>query len=494
MAAKEHQVVIVGGGLTGLAMALMLEKLDVDYVLLEAYKTVTPNVGASIGLLPHGERVLDQLGCWDALRARSMPVENVILRDGISGRRVLTWAFGDVLERRHGYPSVFTSRHELLCVMSEHVRDKRRILTETRVERVETHPDHALVRCVGGKTIRAQIVVGADGVRSTVRREMWRNADDAGDKGWIPAQDRAPVPVEYGCVFGTASKRPRALGPGETMVASGPGLMATLMSGPDGTAFFFNYWELPKDQQLYELDKLPRFTQKDMDEAGALCGPLIIGDDGMTMAEMVAEMKGSSGVTPLPFYIMRRWYHGRLVIVGDAAHKFNPLTGMGGNSCLDSCAALVSELHARGLLEREQRDKPWPLAALSAAFAATEASRVGRLAPVVEQSESASRVCAWQTGWHKALHRYLLPLVPVSAMLRASSVECARSTGARFLPAPNRPHEWKFADEQAAADQGGAAGRALATLVPVLIAVLAAWAVGEGYTPPRLGVVGVGSV
>ncbi|EJT71028.1 hypothetical protein GGTG_12049 [Gaeumannomyces tritici R3-111a-1] len=494
MATKEHQVVIVGGGITGLAMALMLEKLDVDYVLLEAYKTITPNLGASIGLLPHGERVLDQLGCWDALRERSMPFERVVLRDGVSGRRVRTWPFGDVLERRHGYPSVFTSRYELLCVMHERVRDKHRILTETSVERVETHPDHALVRCAGGGTIRAQVVVGADGVHSTVRREMWRNADEAGDEGWIPARDRAPVPVEYGCVFGTASKRPRALVPGETVLASGPGLIATLMSGPDGTAFFFNYWELPKDRQLYELDKLPRFTEKDKAEQTALGGHLIISDGGATMGEMVAEAKSSSGVTSIPVYLMRRWHHGRLVILGDAAHKFNPLTGMGGNGCLDSCAALVSELHARGLLGPDQKDGPWPLASVSAAFAATEAERVPRLAPLVGSSESASRVLAWQKGWHKALLLYLLPLVPASVMLRPQSVECARSPGARFIPAPDRPHEWKFADEQEAAGQGGLAGRALAALVPVLVAVLAAWTIKGGYAPARLGLVGFGSV
>lgn len=495
MATQErlHQVVIVGGGLTGLSLALMLQKLDVDYVLLEAYKSVTPDVGASIGLLPNGERVLDQLRCYEALRARSMPVENILIRDGISGRRLAMWPVNGILEKRHGYPLLFTQRYEVLCAMHEHVRDKHRILTGTRVERVETHPDHALVRCVDGTTIRAQIVVGADGLHSTVRREMWRNADEAGDKGWIPAKDRAPVPVEYSCVFGTASKRPRTLGPGDMMVASGPGMMATLMSGPDGKAFFFNYFEMPKEQQLWELDKIPRFTDKDKEEQTALGAHLILGDDGMTMGEMAAEINGAGGVTALPYYTMRRWHHGRLVIVGDAAHKFNPLTGQGGNSCLDSCAALVSELQARGLLNPsrsdEEKKKPWPLADVTAAFAATEASRVGRLASLVEQSEAAARVCAWRTGLVKALHRHILPLVPASAFLWGASAEVARSTGVRFLPTPLRPHEWKYADEQAAAaSQGKTAGRALATLFSAaLVALFTARAVKEGGGAAPLG-------
>lgn len=51
---QEHQVIIVGGGITGLTLALMCQHYKIDYVLLEAYGTVTPNVRASLGLFPNG--------------------------------------------------------------------------------------------------------------------------------------------------------------------------------------------------------------------------------------------------------------------------------------------------------------------------------------------------------------------------------------------------------------------------------------------------------
>ena len=60
-------VVIVGGSVSGLALANMLEKLNVDYVVLESYKTIAPQVGASIGLQPNGLGILDQLGRADIL-------------------------------------------------------------------------------------------------------------------------------------------------------------------------------------------------------------------------------------------------------------------------------------------------------------------------------------------------------------------------------------------------------------------------------------------
>lgn len=54
--------------MTGLSLANMLEKHGIDYVLLEAYWEIAPQVGASIGMAPNGLRILDQLGCCEGLQ------------------------------------------------------------------------------------------------------------------------------------------------------------------------------------------------------------------------------------------------------------------------------------------------------------------------------------------------------------------------------------------------------------------------------------------
>jgi hypothetical protein len=51
----------------GLSLALMLEKNEIDFLILEAYPEIAPQIGASIGLWPNGLRVLDQLGCYEDL-------------------------------------------------------------------------------------------------------------------------------------------------------------------------------------------------------------------------------------------------------------------------------------------------------------------------------------------------------------------------------------------------------------------------------------------
>ncbi|KDN69092.1 putative FAD binding domain-containing protein [Colletotrichum sublineola] len=96
-ARKPFKVVIVGGGVAGLTLANMLQKFDIDFVVLESHGEVAPAVGASVGLLPNGLRILDQIGCFEpilAMRQESLLYAN--LRD-TSGkkRRDQSSIFGD---------------------------------------------------------------------------------------------------------------------------------------------------------------------------------------------------------------------------------------------------------------------------------------------------------------------------------------------------------------------------------------------------------------
>lgn len=65
----------------------------------------------------------------------------------------------------------------MLQVLSNHVRRKDCILTGKHVQKIEQDATGAIVFCADGTHYRGDIVVGADGVKSTVRREIWRFAE-----------------------------------------------------------------------------------------------------------------------------------------------------------------------------------------------------------------------------------------------------------------------------------------------------------------------------
>lgn len=81
-------VIIVGAGIAGLTLANCLDRAGISFVVLEAYHEVAPSVGASVGLLPTGLLILDQLGVYEHIRDGTVPCTRSYHRDAI-GRVLL---------------------------------------------------------------------------------------------------------------------------------------------------------------------------------------------------------------------------------------------------------------------------------------------------------------------------------------------------------------------------------------------------------------------
>lgn len=75
---SSFRVVIVGGGMAGLTLANTLQNADIDFVLLESRSVIDPQVGASIGMLPNGSRILDQVSCYNDALALVAPIQRSI--------------------------------------------------------------------------------------------------------------------------------------------------------------------------------------------------------------------------------------------------------------------------------------------------------------------------------------------------------------------------------------------------------------------------------
>jgi 2-polyprenyl-6-methoxyphenol hydroxylase-like FAD-dependent oxidoreductase len=77
MSTDKFRVIVVGGGPVGLTAAHALSRAGIDFVLLETCPTIVVNAGASLVLLPSGQRMLGQLGLLEEVNRLSTPLGKV---------------------------------------------------------------------------------------------------------------------------------------------------------------------------------------------------------------------------------------------------------------------------------------------------------------------------------------------------------------------------------------------------------------------------------
>ncbi|EKG11620.1 Monooxygenase FAD-binding protein [Macrophomina phaseolina MS6] len=197
MGTNNFKVVIAGGSIAGLTLACILERLGIDFVVLEAYPEIAPQVGASIGLLPNGLRILDQIGLYRAMRGLLEETNRWAVQRGKDGEIFSSFDGVDKQFRnRHGYDVIFVDRQMVLQALYNHLKAKDKVLTNKRVVDVSLETGGVKVTTKDGTSYQGDILVGADGIHSHVRSEMWRIADQV-KPGYIPesehtASERVP--------------------------------------------------------------------------------------------------------------------------------------------------------------------------------------------------------------------------------------------------------------------------------------------------------------
>ncbi|CDM31218.1 hypothetical protein DTO013E5_151 [Penicillium roqueforti] len=256
---KPFKVVIVGGSIAGLSLALMLERNGIDFVILEAYGSIAPQVGASFGVLPNGFRILDQLGCYESvMKMAEYPVDTLRFRDS-QGQQF--WTFNNLDEvsiGSHGYPIVFLDRRMLIEILYKKIQDKSKVLTSQRVQSIENGTSSVTVTTTTGQTYTGNIVVGADGIHSKVRQEMWKAAEKI-DPTWFDPTEESNLPATYACIFGI-SKGVKGIEKGTLNSVFNEHFSYLVPSGPGD----LTYWFLVRNMgKTYYGADIPRFTKEE---------------------------------------------------------------------------------------------------------------------------------------------------------------------------------------------------------------------------------------
>ena len=164
------RIAIIGGGIGGLTLALALRKEGLDAVVHERASQFA-RVGADINLTPNAVRALDPLGVGEALRAEAARPRYRISRDGCTGEETSRLPMSDAAEETYGAPQLTIHRADLLGTLEETVGPAAVRLGHP-LEACDPRGEGVSLRFADGSEEEVDVVVGADGIHSAVRRSI----------------------------------------------------------------------------------------------------------------------------------------------------------------------------------------------------------------------------------------------------------------------------------------------------------------------------------
>jgi FAD dependent monooxygenase len=218
---------------------------------------------------------------------------------------------------RHGYPTVFFEREELLKVLYDNIPDKENIHTSQQVTDLEIGEKLIAVKTKNGRVWRAPIVVGADGIHSMVRKHIWKDIDQ-GTNGGPSSNESKAIIADYCCIYGMSvykSDDPDFI-EGSGHVNFDQSRSTVVMNSSRNKHFWFL---IEKFNERKTYPDIPRFGETDMENMAAKNSDLMVTEH--TSFSDIWRLRTKCSMVPLEEVVFDIWHSNRLVILGDAAHK-----------------------------------------------------------------------------------------------------------------------------------------------------------------------------
>lgn len=331
---------VVGGGIGGLATAAALHQHGVEVAVYERAPALG-EVGAGISLWPNATRALDRLGALDAVRGAAGPIGALNVRDA-AGRLLLRAPVAG-----HDAPALCAYRPDLVSALAD-LLPAGTLQTGKALASVEAEGDRARLLLADGSTAEADVVVGADGLRSTVRAYVTGDASAPVYRGHPIWRGVGPLPPTFVA--------------GEISETWSDGRRFGLLDVGRGRA----YWYATANRPEGEADGGPVARKAEV--------AAMFSDWHAPIPEAV-EATPPEAVLRGDTYDRRPrrgWSRGRAVLVGDAAHPTTPNLGQGGCLAIEDALVLARCLAEPGTLAE--------------AFATYERARYKRAARVTRES------------------------------------------------------------------------------------------------------------
>src|SRR3954466_1297092 len=164
------KVLIAGGGIGGITAMLALRQRGIDVQLFEQAAAFR-QVGAGLQVSSNAARILLKLGLGEALKKVATYPEARDYRGWDSGERLYYTPLGQKAEAQFGSPYYAAHRAELLDVLLSGL-DQNGVDLGARVEHVDQDADRVTLTLANGETAHGDLLIGADGIHSTVRAQL----------------------------------------------------------------------------------------------------------------------------------------------------------------------------------------------------------------------------------------------------------------------------------------------------------------------------------
>lgn len=336
---------IIGGGIAGPIMALALRKAGIESTIFEAYATTADGLGGALTLAPNGLDALRLIGAHKAISSIGQPISRMVMNNS-QGKQL--GEFGGLAGAE---PSQVVWRSDLYRVLGDlAVENDIAIAYGKRLVSVIETPAGITACFADGSSASGDVLIGADGIRSTVRTLI----------------DPAAATPEYTGLLGFGGRVPAAgiAGRPDTMhFVFGKRAFLGHWSNPDGGAVWFGNLPHAEPMTAAQARAVPAAAWlRLLREAYADDLP---GRD--LLARTLPEQLIVAGAAEMLTKVSH-WSKGRMVLVGDAVHAPSSSSGQGVSLAAESAIELARCL----------RDLP----DLSSAFAAYERLRRPRVEKV----------------------------------------------------------------------------------------------------------------
>jgi salicylate hydroxylase len=324
MMEKTLRIAVIGGGIGGLAVAVGLHRAGFEVDVYEQAQELV-EVGGGIQIAPNAARILYRLGLGEGLDRHAVRGINMHQRRWDDGRTLQKAPLNPLCEELYGAPHLTLHRADLQAIIASGLA-KERIHLGHRLVGLDDRGDAVEAKFENGGRAVADILVGADGIHSTVRALLF-GAEDPSFSGCVAY--RGLVPADKIIDLGLDRGSQIWLGPGGHLVQY-------FVSG--GRLLNFVGWT--------EHDT---WSREDWTDRATVERALAAFTGWHSQIQRIISAADTCFIwalfdrDPLP-----RWSVGRVTLLGDACHPMYPFMAQGAAQSIEDGATLITLLTAGG--------------------------------------------------------------------------------------------------------------------------------------------------